>query len=138
MEHNSTLIPVKIRVVRELAKITLKEQESLIHRDLADKGRLHIAFLEDSNKSFLRRTGLLKKVEIPTLEQVVQGWKAEWKKNQLDIFHPASMILDRVVSKWWQRLQLFSKLSELKDDEVMYISTADAELINLTANWDKV
>ena len=138
MEPTSSLIPVKVRIVRALAQIVLEEQQSFIHRDLAAKGRKQIAFLEEENKSLFRRIGLRKKLEIPTLEQVVQGWKEEWKKNELDMWHPASAILDRVVSKWWKRLELLSKLPESKDEEIMYLSTADADLIDFTINHDKV
>lgn len=132
MKSNATLIPVKIRVVRELAVRALKNQESYIHRDLAEAGRQHIEELKQTNNSRLRRLGILKPVEIPTLESVVQGWKAEWKENRLDWDHPADRILRRVISSWWRRLQLFSKLPESQDEEIMYLSVEDAELLEYT------
>ena len=132
MKSNATLIPVKIRVVRELAVRSLKNQESYIHRDLAEAGRQHIEQLKQANNSRLRRLGILKPVEIPTLESVVQGWKAEWKQNRLDWDHPAERILRRIISSWWRRLQLFSKLPESQDDETMYLSVTDAELLEYT------
>lgn len=132
MKSNATLIPVKIRVVRELAVRALKNQESYIHRDLAEAGRKHIEQLKQANNSRLRRLGILKPVEIPTLESVVQGWKEEWKQNRLDWDHPAERILRRVISSWWRRLQLFSKLPESQDEEIMYLSVEDAELLEYT------
>lgn len=130
MKPNATIIPVKIRVVRELAKKTLQEQESYIHRDLAEAGRRYISRLEADNNTLLRRWKILPKKKIPTLESVVQGWKAEWKNDCLDSLY-VNEILNRVISSWWSRLLIFSKLPESKDDEIMYLSTADAELINL-------
>lgn len=132
MKSNATLIPVKIRVVRELAVRSLKNQESYFHRDLAEVGRKHIEQLKQANNSRLRSLGILKPVEIPTLETVVQGYKAEWTQNRLDWNHPAERILRRVISSWWRRLQLFSKLPESQDEEIMYLSVEDAELLEYT------
>lgn len=129
MKNNNTVIPFKIHWVRQRAVQVLKDQESYIHRDLAEAGRQHIEQLKQANNSWLRRLGILRPVEIPTLESVVQGWKAEWKENRLDWDHPAEQILRRIISSWWRRLQLFSKLPESQDDETMYLSVRDVELL---------
>ncbi len=126
---NATLIPVKFRVVRELATEELKHQASLIRRDLDAIGAKYIEHLESKNNALFCRLGIIKREEIPSLETVVQGWKSDWKNASWIEWSTPMHILNRTISDWWSDLTFFSNLPESRDDDIMYLSIADAKLI---------
>lgn len=126
---NATLIPVKFRVVRELATEELKHRASRIRRDLDAIGAKYIEQLESKNNTLFRRLGIIKRKEIPSLETVVQGWKSDWKDARWIEWSTPMHILNRTISDWWSDLTFFSNLPESRDDDIMYLSIADAKLI---------
>jgi hypothetical protein len=133
MKSNSSLIPVKIRKVRTLAQNRLNEQRSRYHRDINDEARKYIAHIKEENKGKLFFFFEKKPLPVPPVKQVIEEWTERWNKGVLSSTKaPESevyWIMSRTQAEWWTKITQLSKLPENQNEDTMYLSVADAELI---------
>jgi hypothetical protein len=129
MKSSASTIPVKVKHVRECAKVNLQARLERIYDELAVRAEQHIKRTNAENRCIFRRLGWSKKLDVPTVEQLVSKWKEEYANGTLPHMTEQWWAYSRTDSDWWRRIETLSTLPESKDEEVMNLSIDDVRII---------
>ena len=149
---NASTIPVKVSVVKKLAKLERDFQLTCLRTDVLNVAKDFEAYARRQNESWWRKlTG--KFVEVPNPEKLTTKWYDEQALGKLHWESPAGwkfqrtksdwwkrlkqLEIQRTKSDWWKRLKQLENLPEETEGEIMMLSIEDARLIELNNRWEK-
>lgn len=137
VNHNASTIPVKVKIVRECARIEREFEPQRLKDDLILLSHKIESRVIDENNSWFRRT-FGKQVPVPSPSKLVEQWYLDFNNGKMITDTAPGWEFNRVRTGWWQRLKQFVALPAETDDDVMMLSIEDAKLIELNANYAKV
>ena len=133
---NASTIPVKVSVVKKLAKLERDFQLTCLRTAVLNVAKDFQAYALRKNKGWwARMTGKFEDVPIP--DELADKWYAEFEAGKLHWESAPGWKFQRTKSEWWQRLKFLEALPEETEDEIMMLSIEDAKLVRLNERWEK-
>jgi hypothetical protein len=133
---NASVIPVKVKIVKECARIEREFQLTKLRTDVLNLAKDIVEATIAENRGWWRRT-FGKQLEVPDPTALADKWYAEHAEGKLYWESNAGWKFARVKTGWWQRLKQLEALPEETENEVMMLSLEDAKLIEFNFNYEK-